>query len=159
MMIRKSLLALAALAAAGAAHAATYSFTGSFDTDPATSVLTGTFSFDDVVVAAGGSDGSFDLTSLTISFQGQTYTLAQATDPYVQFDGGQLTGPNALFTTPSGGELALQSFWGSSGFTYFVNSTSHIGTLNISAVPEPEGWALMLGGLGAVALIARRRKA
>lgn len=158
-MIRKSLLALAALTLAGAAQAATYNFSGSFDADPANTVLNGSFSFDDAVVAAGGFDGDFSLTSLSFSFQGQSYTLAQATDPYVKFEGGTLTGPNASFATPAGNLLALQSFFGSSGFTYSVGSTDQLGTLNISVVPEPESYALMLAGLGIVGFLARRRKA
>lgn len=157
-MIRKTTLALAALTLAGAAQAGTFYITGSLDDAPFTA-LTGTLSFDDAVVAAGGFDGQFALTSLTFNFGGETFTLAQATDPYVQFEGGQITGPNALFSTQSGGTLALQSFFGSSNFTYSIGGNDHLGTLAISAVPEPEGWALMLGGLGAVSLIARRRKA
>lgn len=158
-MIRKSILALAAFTALGTAQAATYNFSGSFDATPGTSVLAGSFSFDDAAVAAGGFDGDFSLTSLSFSFEGQTYTLAQATDPYVKFESGALTGPNALFSTPGGGALALQSFFGSSGFTYSVGGGDQLGTLNISAVPEPESYALMLGGLGLVGWMARRRKA
>ncbi|MDC6695439.1 FxDxF family PEP-CTERM protein, partial [Leclercia adecarboxylata] len=79
--------------------------------------------------------------------------------PYAQFDAGSLTGPNALFNTAGGGRLELQSFFGSSNFTYNIAGTDKLGTLTISAVPEPQTYALMLGGLAAVAFIARRRKA
>jgi hypothetical protein len=158
-MIHKTLLALAALTLTGAAQAATYNFSGSFDAAPGTSVLNGSFSFDDAVVTAGGLDGDFALTTLSFSFQGQTYTLAAATDPYVKFEAGTLTGPNALFSTPGGGTLVLQSFFGSSGFTYSIGGADQLGTLTVSAVPEPESWALMLGGLGLVGFMARRRKA
>lgn len=37
-------------------------------------------------------------------------------------------------------------------------SASYAGTLNVSAVPEPETWAMMLGGLGLMGYMARRRK-
>lgn len=37
-------------------------------------------------------------------------------------------------------------------------SASYAGTLNVSAVPEPETWAMMLGGLGLIGFMARRRK-
>lgn len=158
-MIRKSLLALAALTLAAAAQAATYSISGSFDSDPTTPVLTGSFSFDEAQVAAGGFDGAFDLSDLTIHFGGETFTLLQAADPYVQFEGGLLTGPNALFTTSAGGQLSLQSFFGSSNFNYAINGSDIGGALTISAVPEPASLALMLGGLGAVMLVSRRRKA
>ena len=162
-MIRTPLLAplalTLALTLASASHAATYTFTGSFDAAPATAVLSGSFSFDDDVVTAGSPDGSFNFTALAVSFQGASFALVQATDPYVQFESGTLTGPNALFTTGAGQQLALQSFFGSSNFTYAVNGQpDQLGTLTLTAVPEPQTWALMLGGLGAVGLIARRRR-
>lgn len=162
-MIRKTLLALAALTLAGAAQASLYTVTGSFDSNSSVDVLTGTFETDDAEVAAGGFDGQFTLTSLNFSFLGESFTLADATDPYVQFDGGSITGPNGLFTT-AGGTLALQSFFGSSSFTFApVTGTEQLGTLAVTAatrdLPEPASLALVLGSLGAVGLASRRRKA
>ncbi|WP_457422801.1 PEP-CTERM sorting domain-containing protein [Roseateles sp. P5_E7] len=159
-MIRNFALALTALALAAAAHAGTYAVTGSFDNDPGVEVLTGSFSFDDAQVAAGGFDGSFDLTSLNFTFLGQTYALTDATTAYVQFDFGSLSGPVATFST-SGGTLDLQSFFGTNYFTYVTRAGEAYGTLSLdvaASVPEPASYALVLAALGG-GLFARRRKA
>lgn len=161
-MIRKTLLALAALTLAGAAQAALYNVTGSFDSDTSVDVLTGTFDFSDAEVATGGFDGQFALTSLSITFMGETFTLADATDAYVQFEGGFITGPNGAFNT-AGGVLSLQSFFSSSAFTFAPTlGNEALGTLVLTqaaTVPEPLSLALVLGGLGAASLASRRRKA
>lgn len=156
---KKSLLALAALSLAGLAQAATYNFSGSFDAQSGAPALSGQFSFDESLVAAAGGDGQFALSALSLNFMGQSYSLAQAFDPYVQFEAGALVGPNASFQTANGGTLALQSFFGSSNFTYTLNGADSSGTLSISAVPEPSTWLMSLAGLAAVGAIARRRKA
>lgn len=156
---KKSLLALAALMSlAGAAQAATYNFSGHFDGQSGAPALTGQFSFDDTLVAAGGGDGQFALSALSLSFMGQGFTLAQAFDPYVQFEGGVLVGPNASFQAATGGTLALQSFFGSANFSYSLNGVDSSGALSISAVPEPSTWLMSLAGLAAVGAIVRRRK-
>jgi hypothetical protein len=156
---KKSLLALAALSLAGLAQAATYNFSGSFDAQSGAPALSGQFSFDESLVAAAGGDGQFTLSALSLNFMGQSYSLAQAFDPYVQFEAGALVGPNASFQTANGGTLALQSFFGWSNFTYTLNGADSSGTLSISAVPEPSTWLMSLAGLAAVGAIARRRKA
>jgi hypothetical protein len=163
-MMRKTLLALAALTLAGAAQASLYNITGSFDANPAVDVLTGTFDFNDALVAAGGFDGAFDLASLNFTFNGETFTLADAAanSAYVQFDGGTITGPNGLFTTAGGDTLELQSFFSFSNFTFTTARGDQLGTLAVTpgaTVPEPASLALVLGSLAAVGVASRRRKA
>lgn len=171
-MIRKTLIALAVSGLAAAAHAGTYNFTGHFDSDPSTTI-SGTFSFDDVtaagVIAAGdGVEDWVDLTSLTVNFGGQTYTLAQAVPGTAQAefflgDLNNLSGANAVFQNigSTSSTLALNSSWGLSSFAYKLNGVDvGSGSLTISAaVPEPASWALGLAGLAAIGLLMSRRRA
>ncbi len=45
-------------------------------------------------------------------------------------------------------------FWGTIG----ANGGGYSGELDTTPVPEPTGWALMMAGLGAMGMLARRRK-
>jgi MYXO-CTERM domain-containing protein len=153
--------ALALFTGALAAQAATFNFSGTVNFGPQLGQqLSGQFSFDDAAAALAGPDGTVALSSLSLSFLGQTFQLAQAIDPYAQFEGGQLLGPNAGFSgfaTPAA-TLQLQSFFGSSGFTFSANGQDSLGDLTISAVPEPASWALGLAGLAVLAGLSRRRR-
>ena len=52
---------------------------------------------------------------------------------------------------------------GNNGFDYrpgaaYPANNEYIGISDAAPIPEPENYALMLGGLGALAIVARRRK-
>ncbi len=90
--------------------------------------------------------------------------------PQVSFSGFTLTDLTGMTTfTPSDYEVDAFSASGSwmlhSGvydleFTGTINANggSYTGQLSTSPVPEPTGWALMMAGLGAMGMLARRRK-
>lgn len=68
-----------------------------------------------------------------------------------------------LFQTPANGSfvLSVTGYAGLSGSVGQTISASYSGGINVmpTAVPEPESYALMLAGLGAIGFIARRRGA
>jgi hypothetical protein len=106
---------------------------------------------DDVLTFAGLAAGTYDFT-LTLS--GQYTTLTSIT----------LNG--VVGTIYAGGKVLFADVVGT-GATPFVltlvgttskSSATYSGELSVTAVPEPETYALMLAGLGAVAFVARRRK-
>ena len=90
--------------------------------------------------------------------------------PGVTFSGFVLTDlTGATVFTPTdfdleshsvGADWTLQSgtydleFWGTIG----ANGGGYSGELDTTPVPEPTGWALMMAGLGAMGMLARRRK-
>jgi hypothetical protein len=82
----------------------------------------------------------------------------------VDFSSANINGLNFTFSSFGNGETGftlpgfltgplVMTVMGTAGA-----NASYGGTLNVSAVPEPETWAMMLGGLGLMGFMARRRK-
>jgi hypothetical protein len=154
----------ALLLASVSASADSFTFTGVSDYGPLSGEsFSGSFSY-----AAAVTDGDVALSSFSFTFAGQTYTLASgiAGSAYASFSGGEFLGINYVDNSSSdtavrpavsfvAGFFSLAEaqlyYTGADGATGF-------GSYSVTAVPEPESYALMLGGLGALALIARRRK-
>lgn len=113
----------------------------------------------DVVTGLGGTlwDGTFSgglsnvrldgaTTGVTTLVTGNLYSFSLATTDahhVVSFDADGVFGKNFTFTANTAAGTP-------------VTSTSAV---NVTAVPEPETYAMMLAGLGALGMIGRRRKA
>ena len=106
---------------------------------------------------------SVDASLVTLGFSPRTDVTFTAA--YVNGHELTLSGPGRFeygFLLPSviTGPLALSVFgyvdFEDTGFT--PASASYSGTLNISAVPEPGGYALLLAGLGVVGTVGLKRR-
>lgn len=93
-------------------------------------------------------------------------TLSLMGNNNINFTGASLNG-NALTLSPTGayewGMLDPVNVSGSLVLTVMGNtitpSASYSGDINVSAVPEPETYGMLLAGLGLVGWLARRRQA
>ena len=128
----------------------------------------GTFNdiFTFILPTNGGSGYSVtNFTSLPGQFNTILATLSLVSNP----DGMLFNGDDAFLATssaPGGNSLVLA--WGASnagnyylavgGLSNGEQGGIYTGAISVTAVPEPETYAMMLAGLGALGFLARRRR-
>ncbi|HEY4275544.1 MAG TPA: FxDxF family PEP-CTERM protein [Rhizomicrobium sp.] len=91
------------------------------------------------------TNSAFDLTSYDFTFDTTGFSKSNMGWTLEQFS----------FTNPTAGNIQLQ-FVGTNDNTAYG---AVIGGINISAVPEPDTWAMLLLGFGGIGLLMRRRGA
>lgn len=132
-------------AAFGVTHLEKGAFADTFNFSPSA----GTYSVDASLVTLGFSPRT-DITFTAAYVNGHELTLS----------GPGLFESGFLLPSVITGPLALSVFgyvdFEDTGFT--PASASYSGTLNISAVPEPGGYAMLLAGLGVVGTLGLKRR-
>jgi hypothetical protein len=173
-----SKLAIAALAVAMASSAPAYAQTatgqGAAYNNFVPATGTGTFGNNGPLAGLFTNVFTFNVTSrgiLASDFSNAASANGGASD--IDFSSATLTGngTTATYTKLIGEPVTLTELWGISPIllsagTYtltiagrsFGNTATFAGNFNVSAVPEPAAWAMMIGGIGMVGGALRRRK-
>lgn len=156
------------LTASGAAHATAYDFSytfrdnkvivGSFDGDATGNLIT------NIKNVVANYDGDIEKYKF---YENGYANQADQGDPHpsISIDGHvnsfTFLTPNPFFSTyfmsRPGSAYATSEFSTSNDFYQIDYSTWHV-TPSVVAVPEPETFAMLLAGLGAMSFVARRRK-
>jgi hypothetical protein len=138
-----------------------YSFSGAFDSglfdvNALFTLNSGSFLTSGSVTTKFTAKKDIDFSAVYIknTVTNQTFNFTQTADD-TSIGGEQWT--LGEIATPSG-SYALHLI-GTNTLTGGATITAYGGEMNVTAVPEPSSYALLLAGLGAVGFVARRRKA
>ena len=162
-LLKSLMIAVAAIALPGVAAAAvTYNLTLTDASAPAYSG-TGVLTVDFAASATGLTQyTASQVSGLSGTIDGQTFTAAPGAVSAVQFQDGQIrdiTFSQEIGASPNRYDLQMTSRY---QFSYNNELSNAYGTISASpagpsAVPEPAAWALMIVGLGLTGAFLRRR--
>ncbi|MFM2057202.1 MAG: hypothetical protein RLY71_1587 [Pseudomonadota bacterium] len=149
----KSLIATAILAISGTAFAnGAQLVSGPFDTVLESITVNSLSNVSGDITWGTGSVainfGSFSLSAPLVDGTVASFNLGALTD-----QDGNLTNTHFSFLNVAPGTYNLSVTGNSSGISALTSTTT------VTAVPEPETYAMMLAGLGALGFVGRRRKA
>lgn len=115
--------------------------------------------FDNMGLAVSPTPGIITLSSVS---NGATidYVVISGRSIYEAFDSAHVSLGSLAVDASSGDVLGTHSFLGAVASIEWTGDTGTAGisTLTISAVPEPETYAMLLAGLGLLGFAARRRQ-
>ena len=159
-----AIAALVGLSASGVAHANTYDFTF---TQGGFTAAAGTITTSDTA----GSDGGFTVTGISGEIEGNTIQgldqpgaelFANNPSQLLDSNGIFIDVPKAFLASPYNIFFTPEDLGDPVGIVNYQLGTPFFGSLGgdfqISAVPEPAAWLLMIAGIGGVGLMLRRAR-
>lgn len=159
----KSLVATAVIAACGVSN----SFAGGgglgviISNASFSSTVTGSFTDTWTFSLDGPSTVAASLTNVEITFGAFTYNGINNFSAWLNgvplFSASSTSGSTTVSVLAGGSSLPAGGFNLTVSGTALVGGASYGGNIAVAPVPEPESYVMLLAGLGAIAVIARRR--
>lgn len=134
-------------------------FGGKFGNNQKNNIFSDKFGFVLNTVATSESIVSSISSSTTNGLELSSFDLYKSNGQLVVHGVQRSSGIKDLWVLPTTRLSAGHYFLQVKGYMVANTSASFSGNLNVTPVPEPETWGMMLLGLGALGMLARRRKA